>query len=71
MRLDSDLQPLTGRTVSLSRSGADGSYETLNAVTGPAGTALFNVTLGAQPYEYNVKVDEVSGNGVSVRPLLQ
>ncbi len=68
---DSDLQPLTGRTVSLSRSGADGSYETLNAVTGPAGTALFNVTLGAQPYEYNVKVDEVSGNGVSVRPLLQ
>ena len=68
---DSDFQPVIGRTVTLNRTGADGSQQTLNAITGPTGTALFNVVISATESDFSASVDGVSSNGVNIRSLLQ
>ena len=64
-------QLLTGGSVSLTRVSANGATETVNAITGPAGKALFNVTLATKASEFQASSNGVGSNAVHVTPLLK
>ncbi|HEX9707152.1 MAG TPA: M4 family metallopeptidase [Steroidobacteraceae bacterium] len=66
----SDQQPLAGESVVLTRVLATGATQTLNGLAGPAGKALFNVTLATKPAEYTATSGSVGSNAVHVTPLL-
>lgn len=63
-------EPLSGRTVNLTRVGANGSVETLSTIAGPTGSALFSVTILGQQSEYRATADNVDSNTVDVTPVL-
>jgi len=61
---------LAGQNVTLTRVLSTGATQTLNAVAGPTGTALFNVTLATKPAEYQARSGNVGSNAVHVTPAL-
>jgi hypothetical protein len=64
-----DQQPLAGQNVSLNRVSANGATQTVNAVAGAAGMALFNVTIATKASEYQASSGGVGSNAVHVTPV--
>ena len=66
---DAANQPLTNAQVTLTRVAADGSTETLTALSGIDGVASFTVITLAQPAEYTAVADGVQSNSVFFAPI--
>ena len=65
----SDQALLAGQNVTLTRVLSTGATQTLNAIAGPGGKALFNVTLATKPAEYKATSGAVGSNAVHVTPV--
>jgi subtilisin family serine protease len=61
---------LSGETITLVRTAADGSTEHFTAVTGLDGLALFAITILSGEYEYVAYSGDLSSNGMNVKGLL-
>jgi ABC-type sulfate/molybdate transport systems ATPase subunit len=68
---DGGQQPLAGESVSLTGVSASGATQTLHAVAGISGKALFNVTLSTRTTEYQASSGNVGSNAVRVAPVLK
>lgn len=66
---DGNQEPLSGQPVSLTRVGADGSTQTLNAISSITGKAVFTTTLLQQDAEYSATAGTVGSNTVQVSPM--
>lgn len=64
-----DEQPAADSTITLTRVAADGRSETLTAVTGATGTALFSVTMLDAATEYQAVAAGAESNVVAITPL--
>ena len=67
----SNQQPLAGETVSLTSVSATGATQTLQAIAGVTGKAVFSVTLATKVTEYQAKSGAVGSNAVRVTPVLK
>ena len=67
----SDQQPLAGESVSLTSVSTTGATQTLHAIAGATGKALFSVTLATKATEYQAKSGAVGSNAVRVTPALR
>ena len=65
-----DQQPLAGQSVSLTSVSATGALQTLNAIAGAGGKALFTVTVGTRETEFQAQSGNVGSNAVHVTPVL-
>ncbi|MGH8241943.1 MAG: M4 family metallopeptidase [Steroidobacteraceae bacterium] len=63
-------QPLAGQSVSLKGVSATGALQTLNAIAGTSGKALFTVTVGTRQTEFQAQSGNVGSNAVHVTPVL-
>jgi Zn-dependent metalloprotease/subtilisin-like proprotein convertase family protein len=68
---DGGQQPLAGESVSLTGVSASGATQTLHAIAGISGKALFNVTLSTRTTEYQASSGNVGSNAVRVAPVLK
>ncbi len=68
--IGNDQEPLAGVNVRLTRVAADLPMQTLNAVAGLNGRALFNVPIAAKPSEYRAVSGGVGSNAVHVTPVV-
>ena len=69
--IGNDQEPLPGVNVRLTRASAGATVDTLNAVAGAGGKALFNVPVAANASEYHAVSGGVGSNAVHVTPLLK
>jgi len=67
--IGNDQEPLPGVNVRLTRVATGLPTETLNAVAGPDGRALFNLPIAAKPSEYSAVSGGVSSNAIHITPL--
>jgi len=67
--IGNDQEPLPSVNVRLTRVRANGTTETLSAVAGLAGRALFNVPVGTQASEFQAVSGGVASNTVQLQPV--
>ena len=66
-----DQNPLANTAVSLKSVSATGATQTLTAVTGLDGRALFNVAIATKVTEYEARSGALGSNTVRIKPLLK
>lgn len=68
---DQNQSPLTGAPVTLARTAADGSVESLSGVTGILGQAVFSLVNLGQSAEYLATSGSAESNTIELSPLLE